>query len=405
MGLFTTNREEPVTVVEDDGRTFHVQLQGGGVARVSATQPAPLSPGDSVLVSATGWHTIPNGTWLAPSSIGVVRKVLDEGILLETNIGIRLLAVRPDDQLKLDPGNTVEYDEHAGVTRVISESPIRLRDIGVDDDTLAEYMYDTASAKELTFDSFGGYEAVIARAKELIETQFERSSELTEIGAQPVKGVIFTGPPGTGKTHLARIIAAVAEASFYLVSGPAIVSKWVGDSEETLRRIFADAAQRKRAIIFFDEIDSIAARRGSDANGESKRVVAQLLTLLDGFEASRNVIVIAATNRIEDIDEALLRPGRFDWEIEFGLPTAADRRAILGVRSAGVRTRGPLPLEEIAAATDGWSGAMLAAIWTEAALLAAQDGRRAISDEDLARAFERVSARPVHTQQGQTDVD
>ena len=120
---------------------------------------------------------------------------------------------------------------------------------------------------------------------------------------------VFIGEPGTGKTHLARIIANVADAQFYLVSGPTIVSKYVGDSEETLRMIFAAAQSDKRAIIFFDEIDSIASSRETDTNGVGKRLVAQLLTLMDGFESKGNVVVVAATNRIEDVDPALLRPG------------------------------------------------------------------------------------------------
>ncbi|KQY23273.1 hypothetical protein ASD16_12010 [Cellulomonas sp. Root485] len=385
-----------VSFVESDGRTFHVQLQGGGAARVGSGELVSLSRGDSVLVSQTGWHALPKGTWLDPVSVGVVRKVFKKGVLLETNLGIRLIKKRPRKRLGLAPGNTVEYDEQNGVTKVISASPIRLRDVGVDDDVLTEYEYSANGQERLSFDSFGGYESVVTRAKELIETQLEHREELREIGAQPVKGVIFTGPPGTGKTHLARIIAQVSEATFYLVSGPSIVSKWVGDSEETLRRLFAEAATQERAIIFFDEIDSIAARRGNDSNGESKRVVAQLLTLLDGFEAASNVVVIAATNRIEDIDEALLRPGRFDWEIEFALPSVQDRYEILQVRAKGLKTVGVLPLEEIAQLTDGWSGAMLTAIWTEAAILAASDKRQAIADEDMARAYERVTSRPVH---------
>ena len=150
---------------------------------------------------------------------------------------------------------------------------------------------------------------MIARAKELIETQLGNSAQMRAIGAKPIKGVIFTGAPGTGKTHLARIIANVADAQFYLVSGPTIVSKYVGDSEETLRMIFAAAQSDKRAIIFFDEIDSIASSRETDTNGVGKRLVAQLLTLMDGFESKGNVVVVAATNRIEDVDPALLRPG------------------------------------------------------------------------------------------------
>lgn len=381
-----------ILAVADNGESFYGRLVNGGTARFKLGSSADLHRGDTVLVGEDWWYQAPDTAWPDDSSVGVVRKLLDDGVAVEGGAGIRIVKGQPS--IAVEVGNTVEFNEVDGITRVVSETPLRYRDAGVDED-LHEYLKDLNSGA-LTFDSFGGYEGVIARAKELIETQLDRKEELKAIGAQPVKGVIFTGPPGTGKTHLARIIAHVSNATFYLVSGPSIVSKYVGDSEETLRRIFDAAKKDERAIIFFDEIDSIAAKRGSDSNGESKRVVAQLLTLLDGFEATNNVVVIAATNRIEDIDEALLRPGRFDWEIEFGLPSTEDRYKILQVRAGQLETIGTLPLEELTALTEGWSGAMLTAIWTEAALLAASDYRKAIADEDLASAYERVRNRPMH---------
>ena len=185
------------------------------------------------------------------------------------------------------------------------------------------------SDNQPTFDDFGGFSSVVRRAHELIKLPLERHAELAKIGARAIKGVLFTGPPGTGKTMLARIIAAQADAAFYEISGPEIFSKWYGQSEELLRRIFDAAAKEKRAIIFFDEIDSVAAQRADDAHEASRRVVAQLLTLMDGFDSTRNIVVIAATNRPQDLDIALRRPGRFDWEIEFPLPGKDDRLDIL----------------------------------------------------------------------------
>lgn len=389
-----------VLAATDNGHAFYGRLANGNTARFSLGGQADLQRGDIVLVGQDSWHLAPDEVWPDDSSVGVVRKILDDGVALEGGAGIRILKGIPP--VPVEVGYTVEFNEIDGILRVVSESPMRYRDAGVDED-LHEYLLNLTEG-ELTFDSFGGYESVVARAKELIETQLERKEELQAIGAQPIKGVIFTGPPGTGKTHLARVIAHVSKAKFYLVSGPSIVSKYVGDSEETLRRLFETAAKDERAIIFFDEIDSIAAKRSNDLNGESKRVVAQLLTLLDGFEASSNVVVIAATNRIEDVDEALLRPGRFDWEIEFTLPSVEDRFAILQLRARQLETEGTLPLEEIAELTEGWSGAELSAIWTEAALLAAADQRRAIADEDLAVAYERVSNRPAHIRSKDNDV-
>lgn len=380
-----------VIEVIEDGHAFFGRLPNGGTARFSFPDPVSLQRGDIILAGEDRWFAAPDAVWPGDTSVGVVRKLLDDGVAVESGAGIRI--VKGETHVAIAVGNTVEYTEIDGIVRVVSETPLRYRDAGVDED-LHEYVVNPGD-RGLTFDSFGGYEGVVARAKELIETQLDHAKELKGIGAKPVKGVIFTGPPGTGKTHLARIIAEVSKAKFYLVSGPSIVSKWVGDSEETLRRLFEEAAKQERAIIFFDEIDSIAARRSNDSNGESKRVVAQLLTLLDGFKEESNIIVIAATNRIEDIDEALLRPGRFDWEIEFSLPTVQDRYKILQVRASQLQTLNPLPFEELALLTEGWSGAMLTAIWTEAALVAVGDERTAISDEDLAIAYERVRTRPA----------
>jgi transitional endoplasmic reticulum ATPase len=171
------------------------------------------------------------------------------------------------------------------------------------------------------------------------------------------------------------------------------VSKWYGQSEELLRKIFEHAERQTSAIIFFDEIDSIAAQRDEDAHEASRRLVAQLLTLMDGFKPSSNVVVIATTNRPQDIDNALLRPGRFDWEIHFPLPSRYDRESILTASARQLRTIDELPHALIAEKTDGWSGAELTAIWTDAALLAAANGRDAIMAEDYIGGFERVSAR------------
>ncbi|GAA2945259.1 ATP-binding protein [Glutamicibacter bergerei] len=392
-----------ISVIED-GHVFYGRLPNGGNSRFSFPQRVDLNRGDIIFVNEEQqWFPAPNTAWPDDSSVGVVRKILDDRgkIVVETSGGGMRILSGPQ-AIDVEPGNTIQYTEVDGIVDVVSRTPIRYRETGVDED-LAEYIVKPGPTP-LTFDALGGYDEVKARARELIETQLGRAGELKAIGAKPVKGVLFTGAPGTGKTHLARIIADVSGAVFYQVSGPSIVSKWVGDSEETLRRLFEDAAKKERAIIFFDEIDSIAARRTSDSNGESKRVVAQLLTLLDGFKPDSNVIVIAATNRADDIDEALLRPGRFDWEIVFDLPTEHDRLEILKMKAGELQVEDRLPIDELARSTDGWSGAMLTAIWTEAALLAAGDQRSKIADEDLAIAYERVRSRPVRGRTEGADV-
>ena len=241
------------------------------------------------------------------------------------------------------------------------------------------------------FDDFGGLKEVVARARELIEVPLQHRKALSEIRARPIKGVLFTGRPGTGKTMLAQIIAHQSGADFYRISGPEIFSKWVGQSEELLRRLFDKAADSDKAIIFFDEIDSVAAQRDDESHESSTRVVAQMLTLMDGFSSKANVVVIAATNRRQDLDVALLRPGRFDWEIHFPYPNESDREDILVKTARRLQTRETLPHGDIAARTEGWSAAELAAILTEAALLAVEDGRREIDEEDYIGGFQRRS--------------
>jgi transitional endoplasmic reticulum ATPase len=368
-----------------DGRTG----SGRGVS-----EPFPRR-GDVILVGDTRWELAPRELWTEKNTVAVVSVVREGSVFVDD--GLTLKPVPFDESITLVKNNTIEYNDIDGVVSIVSETPLRSRDHGFDEsDVLKDYLIG-ADKSGPTFNDFGGYPNVIDRAKELIETQLERRVLLDRIGARPVKGILFTGPPGTGKTHLARIIAHESKADFFLVSGPSIVSKWVGDTEDTLRKIFDAAANSKsdRAIIFFDEIDSIAERRTSDSHEASKRLVAQLLTLMDGFDSTQSsVVVIAATNRIDDVDPALTRPGRFDWEIEFGLPTTADRLAILEVRSRQLRTTNELPLAELAQLSDGWSAADLTSVWTESALIAAGDRRNRITGEDLAQGFERVSHRP-----------
>lgn len=384
--------------VEHTNQTVHCRLQDGRATRFTINSGDLPERGDIILLGENRWEPAPSEAWLVNNFIAVVRQVLDEGDVLIDD-GLSLKRIKNDDQVSISRNNTIEYNDLDGIVGVLSEKPIRSREYGADSkEILEEYMIDT-SGEGPSFEDFGGYPHVIERARELIETQFNSREYLDKIGARPLKGVLFSGPPGTGKTHLARIIAHSSKAEFFLVSGPSIVSKWVGDSEETLRKIFeaAIASKSGRAIVFFDEIDSIAERRSGDTHEASKRLVAQLLTLMDGFDdKGKSVVVIAATNRVETLDPALMRPGRFDWEIEFGKPSAADRNEILRVGARQLKTKGELPFDDIAALTEGWSSAELTSLWSEAALLAAGDTRDSIAAEDMAQAYERVAGRPRH---------
>jgi transitional endoplasmic reticulum ATPase len=385
-----------VRAVDPDAARLYVEFRNGLFATLDGLNPFDISPsgfgiGRKVLISEHYDHVelAPDELWPEEPWVGVVRIKLDDATVVESAGSWRLLPTCTD--VEYDVGNTVEVQDGKGVVRVLSKKPIRFLDPpNVDDDIISKFSPGEGNRRE-TFEDFGGLSDVIDRARELIEVPLKRKEELAEIGARPIKGVLFTGPPGTGKTMLARIIANSAAARFYEISGPQVFSKWYGESEEILRRIFEHAARQERAIVFFDEIDSVAGQRAEESHEASRRVVAQLLTSMDGFSTDDNFVVIAATNRPQDIDAALRRPGRFDWEIRFPLPSRTDREEILRKGAGRLSTKGILPHEMVADRTEGWSAAELSAIWSEASLIAASGGRSAIRDEDYIGGFERVA--------------
>ena len=392
----TTGTLAKVTVVSDDGRNVYFDLRSGNTGSFSHNGLETYAVGDILLIpddiagNSTAITKMSSSAWPEALWIGIVKIKLEDVTVIESSG--RLRTVPTVAELNYAVGNTVQAGDVQGVTRIVSEKPIKYIDLPeVDDSVIDKFRTSRPNESSLRFDDFGGLAPVVARARELIEVPLRHSDQLSAIGARPIKGVLLTGDPGTGKTMLAKIIASETEAVFYEISGPEIFSKWYGQSEELLRKLFEAAAKDSKAIIFFDEIDSVAAQRGDESHEASKRVVAQLLTLMDGFTSNSNVIVIAATNRPQDLDVALRRPGRFDWEIEFPYPGEYDREDILRKTARRLCTKDPLPHGDIARMSGGWSGAELAQIWTEAALLAVGDGRSEIREEDYIGGFERVS--------------
>ena len=366
----------------------YIELRDGRIITVQGAKPLPNGTVVLVDLDSNSIEAASSELWPEELLVGVVRLKRDDVTLLDT--GGRPLRI-PTSNVNYSQGNTVEATLTHGVVRVLSLDPIRYIDFPTVDAGVVEQFKQHDGVVSATYEDFGGMVEIVERARELIELPLKYGDQLAEIGARPIKGVLFTGPPGGGKTMLARIIAGSAEATFYSISGPEIFSKWYGDSEKVLREIFKDARNEERAIIFFDEIDAVAGQRADESHEASRRVVAQLLTLMDGFKADEHVIVIAATNRPQDIDVALRRPGRFDWEIEFPLPSLGDRLSILKASSKPLKASGQLPHEWVADQTDGWSAAELSAIWSEAALLAVKDNRTSIVAEDYVGGYERVS--------------
>jgi transitional endoplasmic reticulum ATPase len=225
----------------------------------------------------------------------------------------------------------------------------------------------------VSYEDIGGLADEIQRIREMIELPMRHPELFHRIGIDPPKGVLLHGPPGTGKTLLARAVAFETEANFITISGPEIMSKFYGQSEQNLRNIFDDAKKNAPSIIFIDELDSIAPKRGEVTGEVERRVVAQLLSLLDGLEGRGEIIVIGATNRVNDIDIALRRPGRFDKEIEIGVPDTDGRYEILQIHTRGMPLFEDVDLKTIAERTHGFVGADVEALAKEAAMLAIRE--------------------------------
>jgi len=236
------------------------------------------------------------------------------------------------------------------------------------------------SVQRITYEDIGGLGPEIKKVREMIELPMKHPELFDRLGVEAPKGVLLYGPPGTGKTLLAKALASETNAHFETLSGPEIMSKYYGESEEKLRQIFKTAEEQAPSIILIDEIDSIAPKREEVTGEVERRVVAQLLALMDGMEARGKVVVIGATNRPDSIDPALRRPGRFDREIEIGVPNKESRLEVLQIHARGMPLAADVNVERLAAVTHGFVGADLAALAREAGM---RSLRRILPELDL----------------------
>ena len=250
-----------------------------------------------------------------------------------------------------------------GIVKVTNDTDIVIKDETVDDE-------DVGQSEGITYEDVGGIGQQLERVREMIELPLKHPELFRRLGIDPPKGVLLHGPPGTGKTMIAKAVATEVNAHFKSINGPEIISKYYGESEKQLREIFDEAAENAPAIIFIDEIDSICPKR-EDVSGEvERRVVAQMLTLMDGMQGRDNVVVIGATNRRDALDPALRRPGRFDREIEIGVPDREGRNEIMDVHTRQMPISEDFEINWVLDNTYGFVGADLAALVREAAMRA-----------------------------------
>jgi transitional endoplasmic reticulum ATPase len=327
---------KPATKVVFAPAQANVRLQGSAEALKRTFAGRPLVEGDTV---ATAGHQRINADM--PDHI---RQLLNAPAFALQELRLVVTGTAPKGVVHID-GNTVV-------------------------ELLPEYKAaaDGERRADVTYDDLGGMRDTIDALREMVELPLRHPELFQRLGVDPPKGVLLHGPPGTGKTLLARAVANESAAKFFSIAGPEIMGSAYGESERRLREIFEEAAQSAPSIIFIDEIDSIAPKRGQVSGEAEKRLVAQLLTLLDGIEPRQNTVVIAATNRPEAIDEALRRPGRFDREIIVGVPDEPGRREILGIHTRGMPLAPDVNLDELSRRTYGFVGADLAALCREAAL-------------------------------------
>ena len=324
---------KPATRVVFAPARREMRLQGPTEALKKVFFGKPLTTGD--LVATHGQQPVQN---VPPE----VRRMFNAPAYALTEIRLQVVSTSPKGIVHIDENTEVEL-------RAEFEEPRDARGM-------------------INYDDVGGMEDTIKALREMVELPLRYPELFTRLGVDPPKGVLLHGPPGTGKTRLAQAVANESDAEFFTINGPEIMGSAYGESEKRLREVFEEAERSQPAIVFIDEIDSIAPKRQNVSGEAEKRLVAQLLTLMDGLQSRANLVVIAATNRPDAIDEALRRPGRFDREIVVGVPDEGGRREILAIHTRGMPLGEGVNLLELSRSTHGFVGADLAALTREAAI-------------------------------------
>jgi proteasome regulatory subunit len=324
---------------------------------------------------------------VGPMIVGTIVDVLDENrVIVKSSTGPRFvvnLSQFIEEEIK--PGAQVGLNQQSFAVMCVLPSP---RDPAV-------FGMEIEEAPDVHFSQIGGLDTQISEIREIVELPLKRPDLFTAVGIEPPKGVLLHGPPGTGKTILAKAVAQSTDATFLRVVGSEFVQKYIGEGARLVRELFELAKSKSPAIIFIDELDAIGARRMDGATSgdrEVQRTLMQILAEMDGFDARGEVKLIAATNRLDMLDPALLRPGRFDRVIEIPMPSREARESILKIHTAGMSLDEGVNLKLISDMAEGSSGADLKALSTEAGMYAIREERTTVYQSD----FESAAAKILH---------
>ena len=317
--------------------------------------------------------------------LATVEELTDDQVLLKQHGNNQevLTDVSPRLYERLEAGDRVAINDSFAIQTVLDgETDARAQAMEISEKPAVDY------------EDIGGLESQIQEVREAVEDPLTAPEKFSEVGIDPPTGVLLHGPPGTGKTMLAKAVANRTDATFIKMAGSELVQKFIGEGARLVRDLFEMAEEREPAIIFIDEIDAIASKRTeskTSGDAEVQRTMMQLLSEMDGFDQRGDISIIAATNRFDMLDRAILRPGRFDRLIEVPEPDVEGRKQILRIHTHGMQLSPDIDLGAIADDTEGFSGAELESLATESGMIAILDGRTEIRREDFDDALQKVS--------------
>ena len=320
----------------------------------------------------------------SPLFVATVQEINDEGVIIKQhgNNQEALTDVTPEMRDELEPDARVAVNNSLSIVkRLDNETDVRARVMQVE------------RKPEVSYADIGGIDEQIDEVRETVEMPLTSPEMFDEVGIEPPSGVLLYGPPGTGKTMLAKAVANQTDATFIKMAGSELVHKFIGEGAKLVRDLFELARQHEPAVIFIDEIDAIASKRTdskTSGDAEVQRTMMQLLAEMDGFDDRGQISIIAATNRFDMLDRAILRPGRFDRLIEVPVPSAEGRERIFQIHTRSMKVADSVDFGALAEATDDASGADIKAICTEAGMFAIRDDRTTVEMRDFEDAWEKI---------------